>query len=75
MKIQTTPPIAQSAPPPVKKVYMIPCPDCDHPVSPKAKSCPKCGRVLKEEQSAGGILAAVILGLIGAYLVIRLLTV
>jgi len=23
-----------------------PCPDCSHPVSPKAERCPKCGRPL-----------------------------
>lgn len=53
---------------------LIQCPDCSEAVSEEATSCPKCGRVIKKEQSATGILAAIIIGLIGAYFVIKLFT-
>lgn len=78
MRIQTTPPIA----PPVQRAApthipsnLILCPDCQRSISRNAKSCPSCGRVMKKEgQSAGGVLAAIIIGLILAYFVIRVAT-
>ncbi len=41
-----------------------PCPACTNPVSTDATTCPKCGHKLREEQTAGGILGAIIIGLI-----------
>jgi predicted amidophosphoribosyltransferase len=43
---------------------LIACPDCDKQVSRIAESCPHCGRPLKRRQTAGGFLAAMIIGLI-----------
>ena len=48
---------------------LISCPDCKAKVSYQAEKCPSCGRVIKQRQTAGGLLAAVILGLLGAYAV------
>jgi hypothetical protein len=42
---------------------VLPCPDCGRQVSTKASMCPSCGRKLKEEQTAIGLLAAIIIGL------------
>lgn len=53
---------------------LIKCPDCGQQVSSEAKSCPKCGRAIKKEQSATGILAAIIIGLIAAFFVIKMFT-
>ena len=53
--------------------YIKNCPTCNKPVSSDAESCPHCGHRLKaKEQSAVGILAAVILGLIGGWIVISM---
>lgn len=52
---------------------LVPCPDCGTEVSPKAEKCPKCGRVIKKSQSAIGILAAIIIGLIIGYFIFHLL--
>jgi hypothetical protein len=41
-----------------------PCPDCQNPVSPTATSCPNCGRKLKTQQTATGVVAAIIIGLV-----------
>jgi predicted amidophosphoribosyltransferase len=41
-----------------------PCPDCGKEVSVNAVSCPHCGRKLKQEQTATGLLAAIIIALI-----------
>jgi uncharacterized paraquat-inducible protein A len=41
-----------------------PCPDCGNRVSRSATSCPHCGHKLKTEQTATGILAAIIIALI-----------
>ena len=54
-------PWAKSAP---LKPKLQPCPDCGHEVSISATSCPHCGRKLKDEQTAIGILAAIIIALI-----------
>jgi len=43
---------------------LIPCPDCMHEVSRQAAACPHCGRKLKKEQTAIGLLAAIIIGLL-----------
>ena len=40
------------------------CPCCKNEVSIDALICPKCGKKLKEEQSAVGLMAAIIIGLI-----------
>lgn len=53
---------------------LITCPDCHQSVSADAPTCPKCGRVIKQQQSATGLLAAIIIGLIGAFVVIKLFT-
>ena len=42
---------------------VFPCPDCQHQVSTQAPVCPGCGRRLKTEQTAIGLLAAIIIGL------------
>lgn len=44
---------------------IIKCQECEEEISSEATTCPKCGKQLKETQTAGGIVAAVILGLIG----------
>jgi hypothetical protein len=43
---------------------LIVCPDCDKQVSRNAESCPNCGRPINRRQTAGGLLSAVIIGLI-----------
>jgi hypothetical protein len=40
------------------------CPDCRKEVSVNAATCPHCGRKLKQEQTAIGLLAAIIIGLL-----------
>ena len=40
------------------------CPDCNNEVSYSALTCPKCGRKLRSEQTAGGLLAAIIIGFV-----------
>ena len=50
----------------------IRCKDCDHEVSPKAKTCPHCGAPIKQGASCigmgclGGLLVVLILAAIGA---------
>jgi len=51
---------------------LIPCPDCKTEVSSDAEKCPKCGRTIKKKQSMVGIAAALIVGLILAYFLLRL---
>jgi hypothetical protein len=43
---------------------LIPCPDCGKQVSRIAESCPDCGRPIKRRQTAVGLLASIIIGLI-----------
>ena len=47
-----------------KQPKLEPCPDCGTQVSTSALACPKCGRKLKSEQTAIGLLAAIIIALI-----------
>lgn len=60
---------------------MITCPDCGNAVSPRANSCPQCGRVFKEpkRRSVFGTVLAVLFSLlfifIGGCVVIGMLTV
>ncbi len=43
---------------------LMACPDCDKQVSRNAESCPNCGQPIKRRQTAGGLLSAIIIGLI-----------
>jgi uncharacterized OB-fold protein len=43
---------------------LINCKACAREISPNAASCPHCGEKLKVEQSATGLLAAIIIALI-----------
>lgn len=43
---------------------LIDCPDCHEKVSSEAEKCPKCGRGIVKKQSATGVLAAIIIGVI-----------
>ena len=36
-------------------VTLHPCPDCRHPVSKLAESCPSCGRLLRRPQPREGL--------------------
>ncbi len=49
---------------------LIACPDCSHQVSRKAEACPQCGRGIRPRQTAGGVLAAIIIGLILCWLLV-----
>ena len=49
------------------------CPDCNKEVSKKAESCPHCGTILKKHQSATGIAAAIVIGIILFALISRYL--
>jgi uncharacterized paraquat-inducible protein A len=40
------------------------CPDCNKEISKKAESCPHCGTILKKRQSATGIAAAIVIGIV-----------
>jgi RNA polymerase subunit RPABC4/transcription elongation factor Spt4 len=51
---------------------LTPCPACKNQVSSEAEACPKCGHKLKEKQTATGILAAIVIGLIGGAIVIMM---
>jgi hypothetical protein len=44
--------------------HLAACPDCGKEVSVTAAACPHCGRKLKQEQTAIGLLAAIIIALI-----------
>ncbi len=46
------------------------CPACTNAVSTTAKTCPHCGQILKKAQSATGLLAAIIIGLIFGFFVL-----
>ena len=43
---------------------LIQCPACAREISPSAVSCPHCGEVIKKEQSATGLFAAIAIGLL-----------
>jgi DNA-directed RNA polymerase subunit RPC12/RpoP len=55
--------------PPVIHPQLMTCPDCGGEVSRNAVACPKCGRKLKTEQTAVGLLAAIILGFVIFFLI------
>jgi RNA polymerase subunit RPABC4/transcription elongation factor Spt4 len=42
---------------------LIKCKACEREISPNAASCPNCGEKLKTEQTAIGLLAAIIIAL------------
>ena len=57
------------------KLNLVPCPACNNMNSPTALTCPKCGHKLsgpllsnRSEQTSTGIVGAVIIGLILAFL-------
>lgn len=43
---------------------LINCPECKKEVSSEAEKCPHCGHSIAPKQSATGVLAAIIIGLI-----------
>jgi hypothetical protein len=47
---------------------LLPCPDCQHQVSPTAWACPSCGAELRK--TVGSAVRSGIRGLGGAFLVI-----
>jgi hypothetical protein len=47
------------------------CPACKREVSIQAPACPHCGHILKESQSATGLLAAIIIGLLIFWFLVR----
>lgn len=55
---------------PNNKSNLYNCPDCNNLVSSSAKSCPKCGRVLKKERNQtvvttdGGMLGGIFIGIV-----------
>ena len=66
----TAPPPPPPIPPPYQPGSKLrPCPDCGHTVSISALSCPNCGRKLKQEQTAVGILAAILIALIIVWII------
>ncbi len=50
---------------------LVSCPDCQKEISRKAELCPNCGLRLRSRQTAAGILAAVVLGLIICWLIMN----
>ena len=50
---------------------LINCPECKQPVSEKAEKCPRCGYTITRKQSAAGIAAAIIIGLVLGWLLLR----
>lgn len=52
---------------------MKPCPSCQTELSDTAETCPKCGHVIKKPQTAGGILAAIVIGILGFVLLMALI--
>lgn len=52
---------------------LIPCPDCNTQVSTDADKCPKCGRPIKTKQSAVGVMAAIVIGLVVGVLGLKVL--
>ena len=48
------------------------CPDCESDVSVKAMTCPRCGHPFKKEQTAGGVLAAILLGFLISWFLFHL---
>lgn len=47
-----------------KENKLIACPVCNNDISTDAALCPHCGHTLKEPQTAVGLVAAIILGLV-----------
>ncbi len=39
----------------LKSANLFPCPDCDHNISKKAKTCPNCGRELNDVDTKSSI--------------------
>lgn len=50
---------------------LIACPDCKKQVSSEAEKCPHCGRTVKEKQTATGLVAAIIIGLVVGVLLLK----
>lgn len=49
---------------------LIACPDCGKQVSRRADACPGCGRRMRSRQTAGGLLAAIVIGLILCWVIV-----
>lgn len=47
------------------------CPACGREVSTTAENCPACGHVLRRRQTATGIMAAIIIGLVLGVLLLK----
>jgi RNA polymerase subunit RPABC4/transcription elongation factor Spt4 len=50
---------------------LINCPDCKKQVSSEAEKCPHCGRSIAAKQSATGVMAAIIIGLVVGVLLLK----
>ncbi len=50
---------------------LIDCPDCKKQVSAEAEKCPHCGRTIKQKQSATGVMAAIIIGLVVGVMMLK----
>jgi RNA polymerase subunit RPABC4/transcription elongation factor Spt4 len=50
---------------------LMKCPDCSRDVSSDAEKCPHCGRVIKEKQTAAGMAAAIVIGLVLGVLLLK----
>src|ERR1035441_7903363 len=50
---------------------LVPCPDCDRPLSPSAHVCPGCGYITSKKPSRLGTLILAIIVLLGIFCIIR----
>ncbi len=53
---------------------LIKCKACEKEISPNAASCPHCGEKLKTEQTATGLLAAIIIALLIGWMLYSVIT-
>lgn len=58
---------------PGQSLNLMNCPSCAKEISIKALECPHCGHKLKSEQTAVGIVAAIIIGGILAFMLFAML--
>jgi len=57
----------------MKPMKLKPCPDCEREVSINALTCPHCGLKLKQEQTAVGVLAAILIPVVIAWVLYSIL--